>query len=479
MASLENVQLIERDDAGNITSTFIESASSDRTARIDTVLPAVSKSYTQQILDIFLPAGYPQSVTDDYIQYVRLFHLWQDSLQAFSSSIAGMLSSRAVLQVCNINWNEVISEAATVVLGVGVGDASASPTAALLLNVLQESMGRIATILFAHKLGTSLEPECKMYRLAADILNDTAMVLDCLSPAFPKAARVMILSFSSVLRSLCGVCAGSSKASLSAHFAKRGNLGELNAKDSSQETVISLLGMLAGSVVVSHISTPMATWSTLIALLAIHLATNYAAVKSVSMCSLNRQRANIVLSNILETGRTLTPTHVSQKERIFERDGVLRWADDRVIGHCSIGVPMQTLLCRVGLRQKQTGSVDLQAIKLSDLLRIYRNQAFVLWTSPAGTVIVLKHGCTPIDQLKAWTQALLLAQRARVRPSDRMTENDTASDPLADLKSTLNETGKIVDAHEARLRDAGWDLNAAVLETRAGKRIEVQTKKDL
>ena len=95
-------------------------------------------------------------------------------------------------------------------------------------------MGRIATILFAHKLGTSLEPECKMYRLAADVFNDTAMVLDCLSPALPKGPRVLLLSFSSVLRALCGVAAGSSKASLSAHFAKWGNLGELNAVGSSQ-----------------------------------------------------------------------------------------------------------------------------------------------------------------------------------------------------------------------------------------------------
>lgn len=114
-------------------------------------------------------------------------------------------------------------------VGVGVGDASASPTAALLLTVIQESMGRIATILFAHRLGTSLEPECKMYRLAADVFNDTAMIFDCLSPALPKALRVLLLSFSSVLRALCGVAAGSSKASLSAHFAKWGNLGELNA----------------------------------------------------------------------------------------------------------------------------------------------------------------------------------------------------------------------------------------------------------
>ena len=78
---------------------------------------------------MFLPAGYPHSVTDDYLEcacpssllsfclnYFQL-HLqvpglceqpsirsWvclileQDSLQAFSSSIANLLSSRAVLQ---------------------------------------------------------------------------------------------------------------------------------------------------------------------------------------------------------------------------------------------------------------------------------------------------------------------------------------------------------------------------------------------
>ena len=95
--------------------------------------------------------------------------------------------------------------------------------------MLQESTGRIATILFAHRLGTALEPECKMFRLAADIFNDTAMVLDCLSPAFHKPIRVAVLSFSSCLRALCGVCAGSAKASLSAHFASKGNLGEVNA----------------------------------------------------------------------------------------------------------------------------------------------------------------------------------------------------------------------------------------------------------
>jgi hypothetical protein len=33
-------------------------------------LPRETKSYAQQLLDVFLPAGYPHSVTEDYIQYV-------------------------------------------------------------------------------------------------------------------------------------------------------------------------------------------------------------------------------------------------------------------------------------------------------------------------------------------------------------------------------------------------------------------------
>ena len=72
------------------------------------------------------------------------------------------------------------------------------------------------------------------------------MILDCLSPALPRHVRLFSLCISGSLRALCGVAAGGAKASLSVHFAKANNIGDLNAKDSSQETVIGLLGMLVG-----------------------------------------------------------------------------------------------------------------------------------------------------------------------------------------------------------------------------------------
>jgi hypothetical protein len=358
-------------------------------------------------------------------------------------------------------------------------------------------MGRIATILFAHRLGTALEPECKMYRLAADVFNDTAMVLDCLSPVFPKAARVAVLSFSSVLRALCGVCAGSAKASLSAHFARHGNLGELNAKDSSQETVISLLGMLAGSLVVSWVSSPLATWSTLIALLSVHLATNYAAVRAVRMCSLNRQRANIVFSSLLQHGQVLNPAQVSQRERIFERDGALRWGDDGIIGYAKIGVSLSTLLGRVsGSRHAQTGSLHTPTPLLSSLVHVFADEAYILWADEQVALIVLKEGCGPGDQLKAWAHALLLTQHQRRRRQRRREakpddddDDDTAlrshldctrpfDGRVAALRQTLLETRSLFDAHVASLQDKGWQLDIGALETRAGTRAVVHFNKE-
>lgn len=229
----------------------------------------------------------------------------------------------------------------------------------------------------------------------------------------------------------------------------------------------------------------MATWCTLIALLSVHLATNYAAVRAVSMRCLNRQRANIVLSRILEHGHVLGPADVSRRERIFERDGVLRWVDDRIIGHCRIGVSVGAILQDMNTqrRHRQTGSLELQSVKLSDLMRVYDDEAYILWFGQSGeALIALKQGCTTIDQLKAWMHALLLASRAKANAVERQHVGDSAGAegaPLAELRMTLEQTRKAFDTCADKLRDMGWDLDTAALETRAGTRAAIGPNKDV
>ena len=126
-----------------------------------------------------------------------------------------------------------------------MGDAAATPTAALLLSVLQECAGRVATVLFAHRFGAALAPECKRYRLVADVLNDTGMLLELAAPAVTAVGwqRASVLASSGALRALCGVAAGGAKAELSVHFAgKGGNVGDLNAVGHSPRTCAARSG---------------------------------------------------------------------------------------------------------------------------------------------------------------------------------------------------------------------------------------------
>lgn len=364
-----------------------------------------------------------------------------------------------------------------------MGDATASTTAAVLLSILQESLGRVTTIMFAHRLGTSLEPECKMYRLLADIFNDSAMILECLSPAFAKPMRVSILATSSALKALCGVAAGSSKASLSAHFARWGNLGELNAKDSSQETIISLFGMLAGSAVVSMVTTPAATWSTLILLLSVHLAMNYRAVRAVSMRSLNRQRASIVFGQLLARDKLLTPAEVAQKERIFEMDGVVRNDMDTIMGSVRIGVSFGELIDRLGDPTGHTTRKEWEGFGsdyLDTLMNIFKadKAEYIVWldSRERRCWIVLRQNCSVIGQLKAWYTAYVALK-------ELSTANGGIGMSTTDICGSRKATFDLLEASQAktqqdfpdikhRLQEAGWDLDTAALETHSGYRIQ-------
>jgi len=318
-----------------------------------------------------------------------------------------------------------------------------------------------------------------MYRLLADILNDMAFVLDCLSPAFPKPIRVIVLSFSSLLRALCGVAAGSAKASLSAHFAQWGNLGELNAKDSSQETVISLLGMLAGSAIVPMVKSSFATWTLLILLLSIHLETNRRAVRAVAMRSLNRQRATLVYHHLVRN-YIPTPSEISKEERIFEWDGALRDVTGVRRGQCVVGAALHGLLRESAVSRHSTGSLTLRDGLLGRIFDVYDDQAYILWpvsrSKKSDLRIALKREATPRDILIAWWQACALASVFTVDclPSKRL--QDAEEEEVSMIRRLNNSARKADDLlrkHERALASVGWELSTAALETRTSTRISI------
>jgi hypothetical protein len=65
----ERREIIETDESGNITATYVQTAWSKASlGRVDVIYPRETKAVWQRVLDVFLPAGYPHSVTSDYLE---------------------------------------------------------------------------------------------------------------------------------------------------------------------------------------------------------------------------------------------------------------------------------------------------------------------------------------------------------------------------------------------------------------------------
>ena len=226
----------------------------------------------------------------------------------------------------------------------------------------------------------------------------------------------------------------------------------------------------------ARVSSVFATWTTLLFLLAVHLLTNYLAVRAVTMNSLNRQRASILFSHLIDEGQVLTPQEVATHEHVFGRGAILHGIDGKAICSCDIGASLQELLRHTSLTpESQTQSSQKTPIEISPLLSLFKDEHYLLWHNrPTRTAsITLKRGATPRDQLKAWLHALLLARdHASIADDDsERHKGDHSQRNLARLGTTKDAASKLLSEREAALEAAGWDLATAALETRPGVRV--------
>ncbi|CAG2101864.1 unnamed protein product [Medioppia subpectinata] len=263
---------------------------------------------------VFLPAGFPDSVSIDYIEY----QIW-DSIQAFASSIMNNLGTHAVLK--------------------GVGDSSATVLAATITWLLRDGTSMSGRILFAYIQSSKLDSDCKKWRLFADLINDLSILIDLLSPYFSQYFLYM-QCFSGVLKSLVGTAGGATRAALTQHQSRRNNLADVSAKDGSQETLVNLTALICSLIIVPVVST------------------NTKAVKSVSLETFNLNRFARFVVHYLETNGSVLPVKtINRRENVwfFAKDEFDVYTDN-----IAIGVSLQTHLSN--------------AKQLNELLVLYANK---------------------------------------------------------------------------------------------------------
>uniref|UniRef100_A0A7S2EJ74 Uncharacterized protein n=1 Tax=Ditylum brightwellii TaxID=49249 RepID=A0A7S2EJ74_9STRA len=248
-------------------------------------------------MDLFLPVGYPTSVGKSYLTYQ-----FYDSLQGLCSYLRGVVSTSAVLTAA------------------GVGDGDATAIGAAMTWAMRDGLGMIGGLFFSYITSCHFDSYVKEFRLFADVINDVGLTLDMLAPyiaaSYGKKCILFVSAMGQLCRVACGMAAGATKGSITQHFAIRGNMADLNAKESTQETLVSLVGMILGIVLAKYLhylesggsdddssldgrhAAAVVSWSIFIILTIVHVWANYAGVKLLRLKTLNRERAKVAFDNL-------------------------------------------------------------------------------------------------------------------------------------------------------------------------------------
>ncbi|XP_053750544.1 RUS family member 1 isoform X3 [Panthera pardus] len=345
------------------------------------------------LIAVFLPQGFPDSVSPDYLPY----QLW-DSVQAFASSLSGSLATHAVL------------------LGIGVGNAKASVSAATATWLVKDSTGMLGRIIFAWWKGSKLDCNAKQWRLFADILNDVAMFLEIMAPIYPIFFTITICT---------------------------SNL--------AKETLVNLAGLLVSLLMLPLVSDcPGFSLGCFFFLTALHIYANYRAVRALVIETLNEGRLRLVLKHFLQRGEVLGPTSANQMEPL--------WTGFWPSQSLSLGVPLHRL----------TSSVfDLQ-----QLVEGHQEPYLLHWDLSQNQVqVVLSQMAGPETILRAATHGLVLEALQGDGPLPRGLEelrNQVRAGPEKDNWVIVRDTHQVLDKLFPKflkgLQDAGWKTEKHQLE---------------
>lgn len=382
--------------------------------------------------DLFLPLGYPESVGEGYLVYQAY-----DSLQGICSYLRGVVATSAVL------------------MAAGVGDADATAMSAAVNWALRDGTGMVGGLLFSYVASAQFDSYVKEFRLFADVINDVGLTLDMLAPHAGRGRVLYVTSLATMCKTMCGMAAGATKGSITHHFAIHGNMADLNSKESTQETLVSLLGMIFGIGLARYLhrlekqgcgdgntaggveeeciadgTAKFISWTIFIFLTIVHVWANYLGVKILRLRTLNRERAEVALGNVINEctsqceGNLLDHKKIelSNAETLLESilsphdvsESLLSSVSKLVFpGKIRLDAHVHDAFRGVG----EEGNSD----SISDTLDEFDGERYFLTVNNRDVVsVVLCAGSTEEDELKAFVHAMVLSALCkRERMKDR------------------------------------------------------------
>nr|XP_035971243.1 RUS family member 1 isoform X4 [Halichoerus grypus] len=250
---------------------------------------------------------------------------------------------------------------------------------------------------------------------------------------------------------IVSVAGGATRAALTMHQARRNNMADVSAKDSSQETLVNLAGLLVSLLMLPLVSAcPSFSLSCFFFLTALHIYANYRAVRALVLETLNEGRLRLVLKHFLQRGEVLGPTSANHMEPL--------WTGFWPSLSLSLGVPLHRLISSV--------------FELQQLVEGHQQPYLLRWDQSQNQVqVVLSQMAGPETILRAAIHGLVLEALQGDGPLPRELEelrNRVRAGPEKESWVIVRETHRVLDRLFPKflkgLQDAGWKTEKHQLE---------------
>ncbi|KAF2948322.1 hypothetical protein DAI22_01g028200 [Oryza sativa Japonica Group] len=381
-----------------------------------------NSSIPRAIKDFVLPAGFPGSVSDDYLEYM----LWQ-----LPTNVTGWICHTLVTS--------------TLLKAVGVGSftgTSAAASAAAIRWVSKDGIGAFGRLLIGGRFGTLFDDDPKKWRMYADFIGSAGSIFELITPLYP-GYFLPLASLGNLAKAVGRGFRDPSFRVIQNHFAESGNLGEVAAKEEVWEVGAQLLGLSIGvfimdtSGIKSSYPTLALTW---LGVRLLHLWFRYQSLSVLKFRTVNLKRARILVRS--HVAKHTVPDYVTCNEE----ENILTW--ERFLHpQISFGVPMERMLGE----EESSDVVDR-------LLKLYRNEKYILFLNPIGTgraafFVTFKEAATSMSVLRSLWQAHWLDK-------NQLRQDDVFSwleESVLALEHGFPDFLK-------QMEIAGWDQNQIILK---------------
>ncbi|KAK4510062.1 uncharacterized protein ATC70_006231 [Mucor velutinosus] len=248
-------------------------------------------SMKQNMREMFLPVGYPESVHDCY----KKFHAWL-FLETYVGSAIGVLCSQAMLA------------------SLGLGTMEATGGAVAIQWVLKDGIGEIGKLFFIKRYASSFDSHPKTWKFVCEIFSTVGSFLQlCTSVVTPKLFLPLAAAgnmFELIHESIWIA----SHMTFTKHFSPNGNIGDIVAKDDAQMSTAHLMGMLTGVGLISVSHSPMFLFGVFAVLSPINIWSTTKMLHAAKFEILNQAKLTLLSREFIDSGAVVEYDKLKDRE---------------------------------------------------------------------------------------------------------------------------------------------------------------------